>query len=257
MRRFWVATHRYLGLFSLSFLALAAVTGVVLCFRAPLDRALNPDLFRLPDPAARVEPFGAVDGFARARPDLIVTGFPLHPPPGRTLAVEVAPRRNVPAPGFDQVFLGPGGRLIGARRTEAGWDRRHLVQGIYLFHYTLLAGNGGRWLMGGVAFAWLISNVVGLYLTFPKRAPWLKTWLREWTVKPSRSLARLFLDLHRASGLWVLIGVTVLAYTSVGMNFFDEAFTPAMNRLWPPRPSPFDRPRPRHQARRGLGSPKR
>ena len=96
--------------------------------------------------------------------------------------------------------------------------------------------------------------LVGLYLTFPKRAPSGETWLREWTIKPSRSLARLLLDLHRASGLWVLIGVTVLAYTSVGMNFFDEAFTPAVNRLWPPRPSPFDRPpRPRHQLAGGIG----
>src|SRR5579875_3703665 len=90
VRRFWVATHRYLGLFSLAFLALASLTGVLLCFRAPLDRALNPDLFRLPDPAARVEPFAAVDVFARGRPDLMVTGFPLHPETGRTLPVDVA-----------------------------------------------------------------------------------------------------------------------------------------------------------------------
>ena len=120
----------------------------VLCFRAPLDRALNPDLFRLADPAARVEPFAAVDGFARARPDLIVTGFPLHPPPGGARR-GCGARRNVPAAGLRPGFPRSWRSTDRGAPDRAGWDRRHLVQGIYLFHYTLLAGIGGRWLMGG------------------------------------------------------------------------------------------------------------
>ena len=241
-RRFWVAIHRYVGLIALTFLGLAAITGMILCFRGPLDRALNPDLFRLPDSAERVEPLAAVGALAANRPDLRVTGFPLRPAAGDTLPVQVAAARPGTTLGFDQVFLTPRGEIQAFRLTRAGWDPPHLVQGIYLFHYTLLAGDPGRWFMGVVAVAWLISNFVGLYLTFPKRAPILKGWLRSWIFKPSRSVPRLLLDLHRVSGLWALIGVCVLAYTSVGMNFFDEAFTPVVERLWPPRPSPFDRP---------------
>jgi uncharacterized iron-regulated membrane protein len=241
-RRFWVATHRYVGLCSLTFLGLAAITGVILCFRGPIDRGLNPDLFRLAVPSARVDPL-FVDGIlARTHPELRVVGFPLRPRKGEALAVQVAAARPPAKLGYDQVFLDPQGRIQGVRRTRAGWDRRHLMQGIYLLHYTLLAGDLGRWFMGAVAIAWLISNFVGLYLTFPKRAPFLRQWLRSWRFKPTRSLPRLLLDLHRLGGLWALIGLCLLAYTSVGMNFFDEAFTPVVERLWPPRPSPFDRP---------------
>ena len=241
-RRFWVATHRYLGLFALTFLGLAAITGVVLCFRGPLDKALNPALFRLASPTERIEPFAAATALATNRPELAVVSFPLHPRAGETLPVEVAARRPGASLGFDQVFLDSSlGHIRGVRQTRAGWDTAHLVQGVYLFHYTLLAGNPGRWFMGAVAITWFVSNLIGLYLTFPKHRPFLSQWLRGWGLRPGRSLARLLLELHRASGLWVLIAVTVLAYTSVGMNFFDEAFTPAVNRLWPPRPSPFDR----------------
>ena len=241
-RRLWVAIHRYVGLFALTFLGLAAITGAILCFRGPLDRALNPDLFRLATPSERVQPLAAVRTLSASRPDLTVTSFPLRPGVGESLPVQVAAARPGASVAFDQVFLTPQGRIQVVRQTRPGWDRVHLVQGIYLFHYTLLAGDPGRWFMGVVAVGWLIGNLVGLYLTLPKRAPILAPWLRNWLFKPSRSLPRLLLDLHRVSGLWALIGVCVLAYTSIGMNFFDEAFTPVVERLWPPRLSPFDRP---------------
>ena len=35
--------------------------------------------------------------------------------------------------------------------------------------------------------------------------------------------ARLMLDLHRSTGLWLLVGVTMLAFTSVCLNFYAEA----------------------------------
>ena len=242
IRRFWVATHRYLGLFALTFLGLAAITGVILCFRDPLDRALNPDLFRLAAPGERIQPLAAAAALAASRPYLRVVEVPLHPPPGETLMVTVESRRPGAALGFDQVFLDSAqGHVRGVRQTRAGWDRRHLVQGVYLFHYTLLGGNPGRWFMGAVAIAWLVSNLVGLYLTFPKRAPVISQWLRAFGMRPGRSLARLLLELHRVTGLWLLIGLTVLAYTSVSMNLFAEAFTPAVNYLSPAQPSPFDR----------------
>jgi uncharacterized iron-regulated membrane protein len=242
IRRFWVATHRYLGLFALTFLSLAAITGVILCFRDPLDRALNPDLFRPQAGPARIEPLAAAAALARNRPDLKVVEIPLNPRPGDTLRVEVAPSRDDAKLGFDQAYLdNSDGHIRGVRQTRAGWDRRHLVQDIYLFHYTLLAGDPGRWFMGAVALAWLLSNLIGLYLTFPKHGPLVRQWLRAFALRPGRSLARLLLELHRVTGLWLLLGLIVLAYTSVGMNYFAEALTPTVNAASPARPSPFDR----------------
>ncbi|MDB5453946.1 MAG: peptidase, partial [Caulobacteraceae bacterium] len=243
-RQLWLAIHRYIGLTTLAFLFIAAVTGCVLVLGKPLDAALNPDLFRRPVTAPPIEPFAAVAAFEAARPDLHVTAVPLHPAPGETLLVSVDGRDPARPPGFSQAFLDSGGRLVGTRRIAPGWDRRHFVEGVFEFHYTLLAGKWGRWLMGLMALAWLISNLVGLYLTLPLRGPFWKNWKKTWTVNFKAKIAKLFLELHQATGLWLLIPLTVLAFTSVAMNFFDEAFTPAVQAISPARASPFDRPAP-------------
>jgi uncharacterized iron-regulated membrane protein len=48
------------------------------------------------------------------------------------------------------------------------------------------------------------------------------------------------LEIHNCSGLWLLIPATILAYTSVAMNFFDEAFVPVVQAISPAKPSMFD-----------------
>ena len=44
-RELWTKIHRWCGLTAMAFLAIAAVTGCILCVDRPLDRALNRDLF--------------------------------------------------------------------------------------------------------------------------------------------------------------------------------------------------------------------
>lgn len=241
-RQFWMAVHRYAGLATFVFLGLAAITGCILCFAGPLDAALNRDLFRPVTAAAPFEPVPAAEAFAKAHPDLELLSVPVRVGQGDAVPITVRSRTGAAIPA-DQLFLDRSdGHVAGGRLTGPGWDRRHLVEGVYEFHYTLLAGRWGRWLMGVVALAWLLSNLVGFYLTFPMKAPFLGQWKKSWQVRPGSALPRLLLDLHRASGLWLFIGVSVLAYTSVAMNFFDEAFVPIVERLSPSRPSPFDRP---------------
>ena len=242
-RPLWTAVHRYLGLAIVAFLLIAAVTGCALCFDGPLDAALNPDLFRTSASGAVLSPVEAIERLERARPDLLVTQFPLRTKPGRTIKVLVTARDARTTPGFDQLFLDPhDARIVGTRQSGPGLDRRHIVEAVFLFHYTLLAGRWGRWVMGVAALGWLIGNGVGLYLTLPATGPFWRRWRRIWTIDLRARLGRLMLDLHRASGLWLLIGLTVLAFTSVSMNFFDEAFTPVASAVSPARPSPFDRP---------------
>jgi uncharacterized iron-regulated membrane protein len=242
-RELWIAIHRYTGLAMLVFLALAAVTGCVLCFSKPLDRVLNADLFFRPASAARIDPVAAVRVLEAQRPELRALSFPLAAGPRANVPISVAPRTADRPLGYNEVFLDGGdGHVVGVRQTGPGWDRRHLIEGIFQFHYTLLGGVWGRWLMGIAALAWLISNLVGLYVTFPTRGPFWRNWWKLWTFRLKNPLPRLFLDLHRASGLWLLIGVTVIAFTSVAMNFFDEAFTPMVSAVSPAKPSPFDGP---------------
>lgn len=227
------------------FLAIAAITGCLLCFAEPLDRALNPQLFERSSGGSALSPVEAIARLKQARPDLQVHNFPLHVEDGRTIPVEVAAEPGSPPLSYDQLFLDPGdGRVVGVREKEAGWDRPHLVEGLMQLHFNLLAGDWGRWLLGVVALAWLLSNFVGIYLTWPLRRPYWRQWRRLWRVSFKSSVPRTLLDLHRASGLWLLIGVTLLAFTSVAMNFYGEVYEPAVTRIAPLRYSLFDKPAP-------------
>ncbi len=233
--------HRYSGLTILLFLIFAGVTGSILVFRTQLDAALNPDLFAA-DTAHASSPAALADAVARAHPGWRITQTPLAIEAGRSLALRVAPAWGGKPLGYDEVFIEPlDGHVIGARQVTPGWGRRGLVEAIYQFHFTLLAGAFGRWLMGVVAILWVLSNLVGLYLTFPRKRPFWKNWGRMWLVHRHTRLARFCLELHRAGGLWLFIGFLILSITSVEMNFYDELFVPFTNAMWTREPTPFDK----------------
>ena len=235
----WFEIHRYVGLATFLFLSIAGLTGSALVFRAALDEALNPDLYRVAT-ARALPPAELARRLEQGDPRLRIVRLPLTSRPSHAMVVTVVARANAPIP-FDQVFLDPhSGRVIETRQDKAGWDRQHLMHGVYDLHSTLVAGTPGRWLMGIVAAAWLSSNLVGLYLTLPRRGPFWRNWRAVWTVNPKAKLPRLLLDLHRASGLWLLPVLMILAITSFALNFYDEVAAPVAQALSPARVSPFD-----------------
>ena len=245
MRRLIFVSHRYVGLLAALFLLIAASTGSLLVFRPELDAALNPDLFfvkvrsvQAPAALVRIEQV--------AHPDWRFGRFPLVAAPGRALCIHIVQTQ----PGRpDQMFVDPAdGRLIGARSSAAGLRRRTLFEGIYLLHYTLLGGRIGRWFMGVVALAWLLLTLLGVCITWPRRRPWLRNWSPAWRVTGKAVARRPLPELHRVGGLWLLGPLAILAYTSVAMNFYDEAFRPLVEALSPPRVSPFDGPPAARQA---------
>jgi uncharacterized iron-regulated membrane protein len=52
-------------------------------------------------------------------------------------------------------------------------------------------------------------------------------------------LPRMLLDMHRSSGLWLLLPMTALAFTSFALNFF-LFYEPMVSKIVPVRPSLFD-----------------
>lgn len=240
-RQFWTKIHRWLGLAALAFLFIAGVTGSVLCFDKKIDAELNRDLFYRTSTAPTLPAPKIASAISESRPDLVITQFPLNLQASENLKIEVQPRSPSAHPGFNEIFVDPSnGKLIGTRMVAPGWDRRHFVQGVFQAHQNLVAGTVGRWIMGSAALAWLISNFVGLYLTFPAKRPFWPKWKKKWTIDTAAKLRRFMLELHNASGLWLLILASVLAYTSVAMNFFDEAFVPAVQAVSPAKPTMFD-----------------
>jgi uncharacterized iron-regulated membrane protein len=228
--------HKWTGLATFSILLVVAITGCVLTFRDPLDALLNPDLFRAPASARSLPLSALIDAAQRQRPEARVVQAPAMSQAGQSLVLEVAPRRRDASLGYNQLFVDPAdGKVLGDRQSSAGWDRRHLLQGIYDIHVRLMAGAPGRIALGIVAGAWLTSNFIGAYLTMPRGRPFLRRWRPLWTVQWRAKTPRLMLDLHRASGLWFFLGVTALAATGFFLNFYTEVSEPIAHVLSPPR----------------------
>jgi uncharacterized iron-regulated membrane protein len=242
LRTILLQIHRYTGLVTLAFLAVASITGCILVFRGPIDHALNRDLFDAPSTAASATASVAgVTRWADAHPGLQVLSFPLHPGERRAIPLSVAAKPASPAPDFNEVFIDPQtGDTIGTRRIQPGVDRRHFIKGVADLHFDLVAGTAGRWFLGAVALAWLLSAFAGFYLTLPERGPFWRTWKRTWQFRASSPLPRLLLDLHRSTALWLFPFILLLAATSVAMNFFGEAYSPAVTKLWPLEHDLFD-----------------
>ncbi len=244
-RQLWTKIHRWLGLTMLTFLFIAGVTGSILCFDKRIDAAINSDLFYRQTQAASLSLPALVARIQDQHPELVVTQFPLNLRPAQNLQLNVTSSDSNASLGFDQMFVDPSdGRIVGFRRSGPGWDRRHIVEAIFQLHQNLVAGKWGRWIMGIAALGWFIGNFVGLYLTFPVKRPFWSKWKKKWKIDFKAKMRRLMLEIHNSSGLWLLIPATVLAFTSVAMNFFDEAFVPTVEAISPSKPSMFDKPAP-------------
>ena len=237
----WLFLHRWFGIITALFLLIAALTGSILTFRASLDRWVNGDLFSYTGAAeARLDPIKVIARFEAANPDAQVTNFPLNPPADENLLINVAPKPGAAEISKDEVFLDPSsGEPIGSRSTAPGLSGRQIIPLILEVHYNLLAGEAGRIFMGFIALGWLISAFIGLYLTFPKKGPFLQNWWPAWTYSPKRSFARQMLDLHRSSALWLYVFLAILAFTSVTLNFFSEFWDPFSTWIAPLEKSLF------------------
>ncbi len=235
-RELWLQIHKWSGLATFIILFVVALTGCVLTFRHSLDAALNPQLFaaRQPGPALPLP-----DLMARAeaqRPQLRVVLALAQIQPGRTAVFEVAPRAPGAVLDYTQVFVEPAtGQILGKRSGQAGWGRADILQGVYDLHVRLMAGGAGRVILGVVSGVWLVSSLVGAYLTLPRSGPFWQRWRPQWTVAWRAKVPRLMLDLHRASGLWLFIGVMALSTTGLLLNFYTELSEPLAHALSPSR----------------------
>lgn len=242
MRNALLQIHRYTGLVTFVFLAIASITGCILVFRAPIDHSLNRDLFEARSTSATAEAtIAAVSKWQATNPGLQVLSFPLHPGKNRSIMLTVGARPGSPAPAFDEVFIEPAtGAELGNRKSEPGIGPRFFVKGVADLHFDLVAGDWGRWFLGVVALGWFLSALAGFYLTLPERGSFWKSWWRTWQFRRSSPTPRLLLDLHRASALWLFPFLLLLAATSFVMNFFGELYAPAVTAMSPLEHDLFD-----------------
>ena len=215
--------HRWAGILLAGFLVLAGLTGSFLAFHHEIDAWLAPGLHRVPASDARASLDDVAARIEARHPGLVVGYFVFTPDKAVSMRVVMNTRAAAQAGRLDragagelEVFADPhSGRVLGERRFgELGLTRAHLVPMVYRLHMSLLMGSAGQWITATVALAWLATIFLGIYLAVPR----LRLLGTAIAVKWRARRARVYFDLHRATGLaagWLL---AVIAFTGMYMN---------------------------------------
>lgn len=247
MRGIVVLLHRYLGLATALFLALAGLTGSVLAFQHELDAWLNPSFHLAPGRGPLLSPGELVARIEQAEPRLQVWYMEVPDAVGEP-ALMAAVARTDPATGQPYplphrvTYLDPvTGTALGTRQWGACcFEAENMVPFLLEFHYSLaLPGNWGLLLMGLVAILWVLDCFFGAWLTLPRGRPWLTRWRTAWTLKRGAGRYRRTLDLHRAGGLWLWLLLLPVAVSSVAMNLPEPVFKPLVSLLSEVPPSTY------------------
>jgi len=246
-RQTFVLLHRWIGLTVAFFLVVASLTGTLLAFEDDLEVWLAPQL-QLAQPApgqaadAMLDPYTLRERVEQALgPKVRISQLMLHPEAGRTLsftadpAIDPATKRPYQL-GYDEILVNPYTGAIQGTRDRNGISLRpqNLMPFVFKVHHSMaLPRIPGALLMGLVSTFWTIDCFIGMYLTWPRRRPFLSKWKPAWLVKWGAGMYRVNLDLHRAFGLWCWLILLLFAWSSVMFNLRDQIYQPVMARILP------------------------
>lgn len=196
-RRLWMRVHRWLGLSLGLVLLVAAATGSAMLVADPLDKALNEQLFHVPQ--ATTVNYQAV--LSRLRGE-VGPGAPLTLRPPREQGESF--RAIVRGEWSGTIYLHPQtGEVLGRRGATEG------VMGfLFTLHSSLFAGETGKAVLTLAALAYLFMLATGVYLWWPVR------WRQALTVRWSAGGVRALFDWHRVTG--ALLGLVVLVSVMSG-----------------------------------------
>lgn len=244
-----VFLHRYVGLATALFLAVAGVTGSLIAFHHEIDEWLNPDFYDPPGRGPLLSPAQLVERLERDNPTIRIWYLALRQEAGRAALLVAAPKTN-PSDGkpfplsYNWFQVDPvTGETLGRRLWGACcFERQNVMPFMYELHYKLMIpGRWGAVLMGVIAILWVFDCFFGLALTLPRARPFLAKWKIAWTVKEGGSPYRRYLDWHRAGGLWLWIVLLLIAISGVALNLRKEVFVPVVSLFSPVTPSVFER----------------
>ena len=94
MRHLYVLLHRYIGLATALFLALAGLTGSVLAFNHEIDEWLNPSFYEAPAQGPRQDPGNLVGKVQAEYPRLQVWYMEYPDEPGHSALLAMVPRND-------------------------------------------------------------------------------------------------------------------------------------------------------------------
>jgi uncharacterized iron-regulated membrane protein len=89
------------------------------------------------------------------------------------------------------------------------------ISWLYRLHYTLLAGDTGKYIVGACGLLLLFFCLSGLYFWWPRR----NQWRRALTIKRGSGAFRLNYDLHKTVGFYLLPILIAVAFSGVALVF--------------------------------------
>jgi uncharacterized iron-regulated membrane protein len=220
-RRLWHKVHKYIGLFLGAVFVVVGLTGSILAFWQGIDEWLNKDIMTVAAPeGASYRPLNQILAAAKAAapPDGMpaVLTMPRHVNAPVSVSYTVSTQEKEP----DQyeVFVDPyTAKATGKRFLQHGDSVLSMpfIRTIVSLHASLLFGDNQRYVVGIPAMFLLVSLAAGLYLWWPRNG----NWRRALTIKAGATPVRLTYDVHKTTGLYLYLILTILLCSGIYMIF--------------------------------------
>lgn len=229
LRRVWLNVHLWIGVGLLVALVPLGVTGSILVWHDPIDRALHAERYATSGPTVAQPPAAYVRAAEAAFADrarLTQIRFPERVgDPVVAVGRLAGPTTKGQRPRSLNAWIDPPtARVLDVAEPAAGFTML-----MHRVHGTLLIPEIGRKVVGWLGWAMFVSTATGLWLWWPRGGDLLKG-LR-WRRGPST-----IYNLHHTVGFWICLPLAVLSLTGVYISF------PETSRAVFGRPAPPPRP---------------
>lgn len=208
-RRLLVKFHLYTGLFVGLLLVVTGLTGSVLVYREELEALTHPQLLVSSGSGERVAVEDVVQTVQRAYPAERLFAIRMPRSPRETYLVKL----NNAHDRF--VYIDPySGSILGTHR-----QRESVLGWLALLHTELLAGERGETAVGFGGLLLLGLCVSGLVVWWPRNGKLSQGFKVQWSAR----WKRLNFDLHRATGVYAVLFLSVTAATGAAFVFNETA----------------------------------
>lgn len=204
LRPFSLALHKYAGLAAGAVIVVVGVSGAILVFAEPLNRALYPELWEVEVGAERLSPDSVHAVVREAYRERSANTMHLATDPTEPYRVQLQGGLVVYVDPYRGVVLGEHD----LRRSFTG-----LVEGL---HTSLLIGDVGLWAVVGSTIVLLALLLTGYVLWWPRTKRESK---RSFTVQWRAGWKRFVYDAHNVFGFYASGYLILMALTGVLLSF--------------------------------------
>ena len=216
----WLALHKYIGLTMAGLLLVQAATGMLLLYRGPVARWIDPPGMTSHDAASLISAGTAVSRAEAALPGFTVTRLFAPDAEGATYVAEMSGARAAKR----YASVDPAGGKV----LRAGTVWAFPVEAALQIHYRLMAGKAGMVVVLLNALALLSMAGTGLAYWWPKKGPVAKHLAIRWSL----SFRLLLRQLHRTTGVLLSLLLSFMGVTGLLLivpDLIDPA-APALTR---------------------------